>query len=190
MGEEARFQELALRNIETLKSAGARKVVVHCAHCFNTFLNEYPELGADFQVIHHSQLIWELTRSGRLKPSRANGKVTFHDPCNLGRINGVFDEPRELLKAQEGLEIVEMKRNRANGFCCGAGGANVWYEVPEKKKIGEIRVEEAMETGAGTMAVGCPFCVTMFEDAAKSLGNETLAIKDLAEIVAESLPKD
>ena len=189
MGEEARFQELALRNIETLKSAGTRKVVVHCAHCFNTFLNEYPEFGANFQVIHHSQLIWELIRAGKLKPSAAKGRVTFHDPCNLGRINGIFDEPRQVLAAQGGLELVEMERNRASGFCCGGGGANVWFEVPEKKKIGVIRVEEALRTGSETMAVGCPFCITMFEDAAKALGNETLAIKDLAEIVAESLPK-
>ena len=189
MGEEARFQELALRNIETLRKAGAKKVVVHCAHCFNTFLNEYPEFGADFEVIHHSQLIWELTKTGRLTPGSAKRKVTFHDPCNLGRINGVFEEPRQVLGAQEGLELVEMKRNKANSFCCGGGGANVWYQVPERKKIGAIRVEEAMETGADTMAVGCPFCVSMFEDAAKTLGNETLEVRDIAEIVAETLPK-
>ncbi|MDA4114051.1 MAG: heterodisulfide reductase-related iron-sulfur binding cluster [Thaumarchaeota archaeon] len=189
MGEEARFQELALRNVETLKQAGTKKVVVHCAHCFNTFLNEYPELGARFEVIHHSQLIWELTKAGRLPPGSAKRKVTFHDPCNLGRINGVFEEPREVLGSQEGLQLVEMKRSRANSFCCGGGGANVWYQVPEKKKIGVIRVEEAVETGADTMAVGCPFCVAMFEDAAKTLGNETLEIRDIAEIVAEGLPK-
>ncbi|MGA2666322.1 MAG: heterodisulfide reductase-related iron-sulfur binding cluster [Nitrososphaerales archaeon] len=195
MGEEARFQELALRNIETLRAVGAKKVVVHCAHCFNTFLNEYPELGADFQVIHHSQLIWELTRAGKLGPAAgpARGEdgrevVTFHDPCNLGRINGVFDEPRLVLGSQEGLEVVEMKRNRSDGFCCGGGGANVWYEVPEKKKIGAIRVQEALATGATTLAVGCPFCVTMFEDAAKTLGEEKLAVRDVAEIVADSLP--
>jgi Fe-S oxidoreductase len=190
MGEEAKFQELALRNIETFKSAGTKKVVVHCAHCFNTFLNEYPEFGGDFEVIHHSQLIWELIKSGRLKQGGKPGKVTFHDPCNLGRMNGVFDEPRAVLAALEGLELVEMKRNRSNGFCCGGGGANVWYEVPEKKKVGVIRVEEAVQTGAETIAVGCPFCVTMFEDAAKSIGNEKLVVKDIAEIVAETLPKD
>lgn len=189
MGEEARFQELAMRNIETLKSAGKKKVVVHCAHCFNTFLNEYPELGADFQVIHHTQLIWELTKSGALKPGSAEGKFTFHDPCNLGRINGVFDEPREVLASQGGLELVEMRRSKANGFCCGGGGANSWYQVPEKKKIGEIRLEEAAATGASTVAVGCPFCVAMFEDAAKGIGREDLAIRDVAEIVAESLPE-
>ena len=194
MGEEARFQELALRNIETIKASGARKVVVHCAHCFNTFLNEYPELGADFQVIHHSQLITQLVAEGRLKQrtrgkaDEGNVRVTFHDPCNLGRINGVFEPPREALRAG-GLDVVEMKRNRANSFCCGAGGGNVWYEVPEKKKIGVIRVEEALETGAQTLAVGCPFCVTMFEDAAKTIGNESLSVKDIAEIVAENIPE-
>jgi Fe-S oxidoreductase/nitrate reductase gamma subunit len=189
MGEEARFQELALRNIETLKAAGAKKVIVHCAHCFNTFLNEYPEFGATFEVIHHTQLISELTRAGKLKTGQAEGKVTFHDPCNLGRINGVFDEPRDVLGSQPGLELVEMKRNRSNSFCCGGGGANVWYQVPEKKKIGAIRVEEALATGAGTMAVGCPFCVAMFEDAAKSLGQDSFEVKDIAEIVAEGLRK-
>src|SRR5208283_4787012 len=191
MGEEARFQELAMRNIETIRASGARKVVVHCAHCFNTFLNEYPELGGYFQVIHHSQLISQLVVEGRLRQRGEGGgdggraKVTFHDPCNLGRINGVFEPPRDVLRA-EGLDVVEMRRNKANAFCCGGGGANVWYEVPEKKKIGVIRLEEAIETGAKTLAVGCPFCVAMFEDAAKAIVNESLAVKDIAEIVAEN----
>jgi Fe-S oxidoreductase/nitrate reductase gamma subunit len=188
MGEEARFQELAMRNIESIKNSGAKKVVVHCAHCFNTFLNEYPEMGADFQVIHHSQLISQLVKEGRLKPGELTGKVTFHDPCNLGRINGVFDEPRELLKSTN-TELVEMPRNRAGSFCCGGGGANVWYQVPEKKKIGVIRVEEAQATGATTLAVACPFCITMFEDAAKTLGQEGMAVRDIAELVADTLPE-
>jgi Fe-S oxidoreductase/nitrate reductase gamma subunit len=194
MGEEARFQELAMRNIETIRASGAKKVVVHCAHCFNTFLNEYPELGGDFQVIHHSQLISQLVIEGRLRQAVEGGrptghrKVTFHDPCNLGRINHVFEPPREVLRA-EGLDVVEMRRNKANGFCCGGGGANVWYEVPGKKKIGVIRVEEALETGAQTLAVGCPFCVAMFEDAAKTIGDESLSVKDIAEIVAENIPE-
>ena len=187
MGEEGRFQDLAMRNIENMKTNGVKKVVVHCAHCFNTFLNEYPEFGADFKVVHHSQLIDELIRDGRLHPGKSSGKVTFHDPCNLGRINGVFDEPREVLSSQ-GATLVEMERNKKNSFCCGGGGANVWYQVPEKKKIGVIRVEEALETGADTLAVGCPFCVVMFEDAAKTLGREdSFKVKDIAEILAESL---
>jgi len=187
MGEEARFQELALRNIESIARSGAKKVVVHCPHCFNTFLNEYPELGADFKVVHHSQLIGELVAQGRLTLAKGEGVVTFHDPCNLGRVNGVYDAPREVIKAAEGFELVEMQRSREKSFCCGGGGANVWYQAPEKKKIGALRMEEALKTGAKTLAVACPFCITMLEDAAK--GPEGgLEVRDIAEIIAERLP--
>jgi Fe-S oxidoreductase/nitrate reductase gamma subunit len=187
MGEEGRFQELMMKNVETMSAYGVKKVIVHCAHCFNTFKNEYPEFGAKFEVIHHTQLIAKLIAEGRLKPGRMEGRVTFHDPCNLGRINGIIDEPREALGAVGGLELLEMGRSKAKSFCCGGGGANVWYEVPEKKKVGVLRVEEAQATGARTIAVACPFCITMFNDAAKALGDDTLGVKDLAEIVAESL---
>jgi len=187
LGEEGRFQELALKNIESIRSSGAKKVIVHCAHCFNTFLNEYPEFGADFQVVHHTQLINELIASGRLNPGRFAEAVTFHDPCNLGRMNGVLDAPREVLGSAEGLELREMKRNKTNSFCCGGGGANVWYQVPERKKIGVIRAEEAKATGASLLAVACPFCITMFEDASKTMGEESLRVKDIAEIIAETL---
>ncbi len=187
MGEEARFQELALRNIESIARSGAKKVVVHCPHCFNTFLNEYPEFGADFQVIHHSQLIGELVGQGRLKMEKREGAVTFHDPCNLGRVNGVYDAPRDVIKAAEGFEVVEMPRSREKSFCCGGGGANVWYQVPEKTKISAIRMEEAVKTGAKTLAVACPFCITMLEDAAKG-PKGGLEVRDIAEIVADRLP--
>ena len=190
LGEEAKFQELVMKNLETIKAAGVKKIVVHCAHCFNTFLNEYPEFGAEFTVVHHSQLINELVKEGKLKPGELRSKVTFHDPCNLGRINGVFEDPRQVLQSTKGLELIEMKRCRGDSFCCGGGGANVWYEVPEKKKIGVIRVEEAIGTGAETLAVACPFCITMFEDGAKTLGNDKLAVKDIAEIIAETLPEN
>ncbi|HKM49626.1 MAG TPA: heterodisulfide reductase-related iron-sulfur binding cluster, partial [Candidatus Bathyarchaeia archaeon] len=188
LGEEARFQELVMKNLETIRASGVKKIIVHCAHCFNTFLNEYPEFGAEFTVIHHSQLINELIKEGKLKPGELRSKVTFHDPCNLGRINSVFEDPRQVLQSTKGLELIEMKRSRADSFCCGGGGANVWYQVPEKKKIGVIRVEEAIETGAETLAVACPFCITMFEDGAKALGNDKLTVKDIAEIIAETLP--
>ncbi len=187
MGEEGRFQELVMTNVETFKRYGVKKVIVHCAHCFNTFKNEYPEFGAKIEVIHHSQLIAKLISEGKLAPGRFEGKVTFHDPCNLGRINGVFDDPRKALEAMKGLELTEMERSRMNGFCCGGGGANVWYEVPEKKKVGVIRAEEAMKTGAGTLAVACPFCITMFDDAVKAIGDERMSVKDIAEMVADSL---
>jgi Fe-S oxidoreductase/nitrate reductase gamma subunit len=187
LGEEARFQELALKNIATIKSTGIKKIIVHCAHCFNTFLNEYPEFGSDFEVVHHTQLVQELISAGRIKLREFSQNVTFHDPCNLGRINGVIDPPREVLKAISGLTLTEMPRNGMNSFCCGGGGANVWYQVPEKKKISVIRIEEAKNTGAGTLAVACPFCITMFDDALNTISDHSLVIKDVAEIVAEKL---
>ncbi|HEV2389917.1 MAG TPA: heterodisulfide reductase-related iron-sulfur binding cluster, partial [Nitrososphaerales archaeon] len=187
MGEEARFQELALKNIESIVRSGATKVVVHCPHCFNTFLNEYPEFGAKFQVIHHSQLIMELVGGGKLELEKREGAVTFHDPCNLGRVNGVYEAPRDVIKASEGFELVEMPRSREKSFCCGGGGANVWYQVPEKTKISVLRMEEAVKTGAKTLAVACPFCITLLEDAAKGPAGG-LEVRDVAEIIAERLP--
>ncbi len=189
MGEEGRFQELALKNIERIKEAGTKKVIVHCAHCFNTFRNEYPEFGAEFEVIHHTEFINQLIQSGRLRLGEFRQSVTFHDPCNLGRMNGVLDAPRDALTSASGLELLEMERNRMNSFCCGGGGANVWYQVPEKKKIGVIRAEEAKATGASVLAVACPFCITMFEDALKTMGDDALRVKDVAELLAETLPE-
>ena len=187
MGEEGRFQELVMRNLETLKKYSVKKVIVHCAHCFNTFKNEYPEFGANFEVVHHSQLIAQLIGEGRLRLGRFDGEVTYHDPCNLGRMNGVFDAPREVLESLKGLELAEMKMSKTAGFCCGGGGANMWYEVPEKKKVGLIRLEEARGTGAKTLAVACPFCITMFEDAANAIGTDGFRVRDIAEMVADSL---
>jgi len=187
MGEEGRFQELVMKNLDTFRSYGVRKVVVHCAHCFNTFLNEYPEFGGSFEVVHHSQLIARLMKEGRLKPGALDRKVTFHDPCNLGRINGIVEEPREVLSSMGGTELAEMKRTKQASFCCGGGGANVWYEVEEKKKISVIRAEEARGTGAGTLAVGCPFCITMFEDAFNSMPGQAMEVRDIAELVADSI---
>jgi len=187
MGEEGRFQELVMHNVETFSRHGVKKVIVHCAHCFNTFKNEYPEFGANLEVVHHTQFIAKLVAEGKISPGAFEGNVTFHDPCNLGRINGVFDDPREVLGSLKGLGLTEMQRSRTNGFCCGGGGANVWYEVPERKKIGVIRTEEAISTGAATLAVACPFCITMFEDAVKTIGNDKMQVRDVAEIVADSL---
>ena len=186
LGEEARFQELALRNIEAVSRSGAKKVVVHCPHCFNTFLNEYPEFGAKFEVVHHSQLIGQLIAEGRLDLAATGAKVTFHDPCNLGRVNGIYDAPRDVIRAASGGEPIEMPRSREKSFCCGGGGANVWYQVPEQTKIGALRMEEAVKTGAKTLAVACPFCITMLEDAAKG-PKGGIDVKDVAELVADAL---
>ena len=187
MGEEGRFQELVMKNVETLKGYKVKKILVHCAHCFNTFKNEYPEFGGQFEVVHHTQLLSRLVIEGKLPKTARAGAVTFHDPCNLGRINGVIEEPRQALRSLQGLDLREMRRTKEASFCCGGGGANVWYEVQEKKKIGIIRVEEAQATGAETLAVACPFCITMFEDATKALGDERMKVVDLAEIMARSL---
>jgi Fe-S oxidoreductase len=187
MGEEGRFQELVMKNVETLKGHNVKKILVHCAHCFNTFKNEYPEFGGDFEVVHHTQLLSKLALEGKLPRASMAGSVTFHDPCNLGRINGVVEEPRQALRSLQGLDLREMRRTKEASFCCGGGGANVWYEVQEKKKIGIIRVEEARATGAETLAVACPFCITMFEDATKALGDERTKVLDMAEIMARSL---
>jgi Fe-S oxidoreductase/nitrate reductase gamma subunit len=186
MGEEGRFQELALKNIETFKKYGIKKIVVHCPHCFNTFRNEYPEFGLDATVIHHTQLIYNLIGEGRIKLKRSSETMTYHDPCNLGRINGIYEEPREVLKGL-GVELREMKRNKVSSFCCGGGGANVWYSVPEKKKISVIRSEEAIKTGAEKLAVACPFCIVMFEDAMNSFGQKAMQTLDIAEIVASNM---
>jgi Fe-S oxidoreductase/nitrate reductase gamma subunit len=187
MGEEGRFQELVMKNVETLNGAGVKKIIVHCAHCFNTFRNEYPEFGGNFEVIHHTQLFSKLAIEGKLPRAALDMAVTFHDPCNMGRINGVVEEPRQALASVKGIELREMARTKERSFCCGGGGANVWYEVPEKKKIGVIRIEEAKATGAGTIAVGCPFCITMFEDAVKAIGDDKTKVMDVAEIMAMAL---
>ena len=190
MGEEGRYQELALTNIETFRKYNVRKILVHCPHCFNTFKNEYPDLGGRYEVVHHTQLIGELLRSGRLKlRRRLSEKLTLHDSCYLGRINGVLDEPREIIKnTSEQGGFVEMRRNRLNSFCCGAGGANYWYEVKRRDRESIIRLREAMETGAGTMVVECPYCMQMFADAARvAEAEERIKIRDIAEIVAEYL---
>ncbi|HVP22879.1 MAG TPA: heterodisulfide reductase-related iron-sulfur binding cluster [Conexivisphaerales archaeon] len=189
LGEEGRFQELALQNIEMLKSVGAKKIVTHCPHCFNTLKNEYPELGGEFEVLHHSDLIAKLVMEKRLTLSKPlNLRATLHDACFVARGNGMVDEPREAVRAVPGLKLVEMKDSGRRTFCCGAGGANYWYKVNEKKPISKIRLGQALSTGAEVLTVECPFCTVMLEDAAKAEGvEEKLAVKDIAELVAESI---
>jgi Fe-S oxidoreductase/nitrate reductase gamma subunit len=185
LGEEGLFQLLARDNIGALQKHGVKKIITQCPHCLNALRNEYPQLGGDFHVVHHSQLIAELLHRGRLS-LRGDGAeaVTFHDACYLGRHNDVYDEPRTALQAVPGLELREMPRTRTQSFCCGAGGANMWFEVEAGQKINAIRYEEARGTGAGTVATACPFCMTMFDDAASSsIAGERLMVRDIAEIV-------
>ncbi len=187
LGEEGRFQEIALENIELFKAYGVRKIVVHCPHGYNTFKNEYKEFGAEFEVISHVELILKLLKEGRIKVRKAGGrKIVYHDPCNLARYNRIYEAPREVLRIL-GVEVVEPERNRMDTFCCGAGGANYWYEVKEEKAISKIRLEQ-LSSKCWEISTACPFCMAMLEDAARSTGvDEKVKVMDVAELVAELL---
>ncbi len=189
VGEEGRFQQAVLEIAELFKKYDVRRIVTQCPHCFNTFRNEYSKFGVDIEVIHHTQLIADLIREGRIHLREGNEQiVTYHDPCYLGRFNDIYEEPRQVITSLGPIKLVEMKRCRESGFCCGAGGGNFWYTVEQKKKINTIRFEEAIATGARTVAAACPFCVSMFEDASNALGvQDKRDVRDVAELVAESL---
>jgi Fe-S oxidoreductase/nitrate reductase gamma subunit len=185
-GNEYLFQTLALQNIATLNEAGVTRIITQCPHCFNTLANEYPQFGGQYEVIHHSRFLMDLVKQGRLKPNgKADGKVTFHDPCYLGRHNDEYDAPRRLLRLG-GARLVEMERNKKRSFCCGAGGAQMWMEEHTGKKVNVERTEEALATGAPTIATGCPFCFVMLDDGVRDLGREEeVAVKDLAMLLEE-----
>jgi len=189
LGEEGRFQQSALDLVEVFKKYNVKLVLTQCPHCFNTFKNEYPEFGADFQVVHHSQFIARLIESGQLKLKREAQKVvTFHDPCYLGRYNGEYESPREIIAALGPITLKEMPRSHEESFCCGAGGANFWYKVQQKKKVNLIRFEEAQQLKPNVLATACPFCTSMFEDAAGTLdAKDAIAVSDIAELVANLL---
>jgi Fe-S oxidoreductase len=149
-----------------------KKLITNCPHCFNTFRNEYPEFGAKIEVIHHSKLLDHLVKAGRLQPRRQLGQtITFHDPCYLGRHNDIYDEPRGVIEAT-GAQLIEMDRSRSKSYCCGAGGGNIWMEERKGRRVNQVRTEEAINTGADAVAVACPFCIQMFEDAIPALQGE------------------
>jgi Fe-S oxidoreductase len=190
-GNEFLFQMQAMANIELLNAYDIKKIVTGCPHCFNTIKNEYPELGGNYDVIHHTQLIQGLIDEGKLKASNGEffkgKKITYHDPCYLGRANGVYEAPREILQ-QLDADLVEMKRCKTNGLCCGAGGAQMFKE-PEKgdKDINIERVEEALSLSPNIIAAGCPFCMTMLSDGVKHFEKENeVQVLDLAEITAKA----
>ncbi len=188
-GNEYLYQMLAAQNVETLNRYGVKKIVAQCPHCLNTLLNEYPQLGGHYEVIHHSEVIARLMADGRIamNASAPGETVTFHDSCYLGRHNGIYDAPREALSSA-GLKILEMPRSRENGFCCGAGGGRMWMEESLGTKVNINRVDEAAETGAGLVASACPFCMTMLADGVNETGRaETLAVQDVAQIVASRM---
>lgn len=191
-GNEFLFQMMAMNNIQVLNGYGIKKIVTACPHCFNTLKNEYPELGGTYEVIHHSTYLQSLINDGKVKLKEGGEykgkKITYHDSCYLGRANNIYEAPREVLKALD-ADLVEMKRCRTTGLCCGAGGAQMFKE-PEKgnKDINIERAEEAISTNAKTIATACPFCMTMMSDGVKNKEKETeVKVKDLAELIAESI---
>ncbi|GAC1510164.1 MAG: heterodisulfide reductase-related iron-sulfur binding cluster [Chloroflexota bacterium] len=183
-GNEYLYQMLAEESVNTLNDAGAKKIVTGCAHCFNNLKNEFPQVGGKFDVLHHSELIAHLVESGRLHLDQPVEKtVTYHDPCYLGRYNGVYDPPRYVLDRIQGLDLLEMAKSRDRSFCCGAGGARGFMEEPAGKRVNEARVKQAEETGASTLAVSCPFCMNMFQDGIQGRGvGDRLAGEDVAEL--------
>ena len=189
-GNEFLFQMQAVTNIEVLNAYEIKKIVTACPHCFNTLKNEYPSLGGNYEVMHHTQFLKSLLEDGRLtiEGGKFKGKrITFHDPCYLGRANNVYEAPRELIQKLE-AELVEMKNCKRNGLCCGAGGAQMFKE-PEKgdKDINIERTEQALETKPEIIAAGCPFCNTMMTDGIKAKEQEAnVAIMDIAELVANA----
>ncbi|HLG91477.1 MAG TPA: (Fe-S)-binding protein, partial [Acidimicrobiales bacterium] len=193
MGNEYLFQTQAEANISTLKAVGARKVIASCPHCFNTLGREYPALGGDFEVVHHTQLLGQLLAEGRLAPRRPlEATVTYHDPCYLGRHNRVFDEPRAVLDAVPGLRSVEMHRCRERGFCCGAGGSRMWMEERIGKRVNAERTDEALSTGADMVGTACPYCLIMLDDALKQRqaggsAPQSTRVLDVAQVLEESL---
>jgi Fe-S oxidoreductase len=193
IGNEFVFSMLAQQNVETLNEAGAKKVVASCPHCFNTISREYPQLGGNYEVIHHTQLLARLVADGRLQPvAPVQEKLTYHDPCFLGRHNKVYTPPREILDSVPGVEATEMHRCKERGFCCGAGGARMWMEERIGKRINTERIEEALALEPDTISTACPYCLVMLGDAVaakKSSGDapDTLEVVDVAQLLARSV---
>lgn len=190
-GNEFLFQMQAMQNIETMNGYGVKRIVTACPHCFNTLKNEYPTLGGNYEVVHHTQLINELLESGRLSiegGAFAGKKITYHDSCYLGRSNGIYEAPRMVMEKLD-IDLVEMKRCKTNGFCCGAGGAQMFKEAEKgNQEVNINRTEEALGTGADIIAVNCPFCSTMMRDGTKHFEKEdAVQVMDVAELVNQSL---
>ena len=186
-GDEELFKRLARENIKTFIDSGVKKIVVSSPHCYHTFKNEYPEFMVTFEVIHISQYLFELMNEGRLALTREyEKKVTYHDPCYLGRHNDIYDEPREILKNIPGLELNEMPESRVDSLCCGGGGGRVWMETQKGERFGDLRIEQATGVGAELLVTCCPYCITMFEDSRITMGfDEKIEIKDITEIIQE-----
>ena len=186
-GNEYLWQQLALQNIETFDDLGVKKVITQCPHCFNTLANEYPQMGGEYEVVHHTQVLAELLAQRRITPAGGAAKrVTYHDPCYLGRHNDIYLAPREVVAASGEVDMVEMPRHGTRGLCCGAGGARFWLEEHTGKKVNIERAEEALATGATEIAVSCPYCFVMIDDGVKELGRgDEVRVRDLAQLLTD-----
>jgi len=188
-GDEELFKRLARENIKTFIGKGVKKILVSSPHCYHTFKNEYPEFMVEFEVMHITQYLFQLIREGRLELSNEYKKrITYHDPCYLGRHNGIYDEPREVLNKVPGLELIEMPDSREDSLCCGGGGGRVWMETEKGERFSDLRIEQAMGVGAEVLVTACPYCITMFEDSRLTMDvAEKMEIKDITEIIGETV---
>lgn len=187
LGNEKLFQQLALENVKNLNRYKFKTIVTHCPHCYNTLKNDYPQFGGHYRVMHHSEFILELIKSGKIEPKGANNlKVTFHDPCYLGRYNSIYNAPRDVLTSIPGLELVEMKNNRSKAFCCGAGGGRIWMEDIKEHTINSLLVKKALCTESDILASACSLCLTTLTEAVSSMDSD-ISSRDIAEIVYDAL---
>jgi Fe-S oxidoreductase len=186
-GNEDLYKRLARENIKTFIDNGVHKILVSSPHCYHTFKNEYPEFNVNFEVVHITQYLRELISEGRLEiTGEYDKKITYHDPCYLGRHNGIYDEPRDVLKNIPGIELVEMPDSRENSLCCGGGGGRIWMDTAKGERFSDVRLEQASGTGAAELVTACPYCITNFEDSRLSADEDkTVIIKDITEIIRE-----
>jgi len=186
-GDEEVFKSLAKENIKTFIDNGVKKILVSSPHCYHTFKNEYPEFMVNFEVVHITQYLFELIDKGKLELKKEyEKKITYHDPCYLGRHNGIYDEPREVLKMIPGVELNEMSDCREDSLCCGGGGGRVWMETQKGERFSDLRIEQAMDVGAEVLVTACPYCITMFEDSRLTMEvTDSIEVKDITEIIGE-----
>jgi Fe-S oxidoreductase len=186
-GSEKVFRSLAKANIKTFIDAGVKKIIVSSPHCYHTFKNEYPEFMVNFEVVHMAEYLLELFEAGRLEVSRScEQTLTYHDPCYMGRHNGIYDAPREVLKKVPGLTLVEMPDHHQDSLCCGGGGGRIWMDTPKSERFSDLRLLQAHEVGAGVLATACPYCITNFEESRLNLEyDDVLEVKDITEIIRD-----
>lgn len=189
IGDSELTESLGKKNIKLFQKAKVQKIIANSPHCFNAFSKDYPEWDGHFETTHYTVLLDNLLSEGRLSPSRpVHRKITYHDPCYLGRHNGIYEPPRRILAQLPKAEVVEMPRNREMSLCCGGGGGGMFMDRPKSERFANLRLQEALDTGADTLATACPYCYTMFRDAIQVMGIEDkLELKDLAELLAESV---